>query len=75
MSNTSILAFVIASALVAALGIGAMLLSAWHMKRSKKQESVRAAQQERGRRLARARRFRGRLPSNFRFDRSEANER
>jgi len=36
MSSTSLLAFVITPILVVALGWGAVLVNAWHMKHSKK---------------------------------------
>ena len=35
MSSTSLLAFVIAPIVVVALGLGAVLINEWHMKRSK----------------------------------------
>ncbi len=35
MSSTSLLAFVITPIIVVALGWGAVLINAWHMKRSK----------------------------------------
>lgn len=37
MSGTSLLAFVIAPAVVAALGWGAVLLNEWHMRRQREQ--------------------------------------
>ncbi len=37
MNGTELLAFVIAPALVAAIGIGAVVLNEWHMRRQRHQ--------------------------------------
>jgi len=73
MSSISIFAVVIAPAVVAALGWGAVLLTEWHMKRLRRREIEGVEQQEGGRRLVGLRRFRGQLPLSFKFDRSEPN--
>ena len=70
MSSTSLLAFVITPA---ALGWSAVLLNEWRMKRLKRQELKGSGKPEV--RQSRVRRFRGRLPEDYRFDRNEANER